>query len=301
MIKNFDELKKTVQASQRVKVAVASAEDMDVINVSSQCQDLADFIFIGDAKKIEGLFKETGKHVNGEIIDMPDHAEAAAKAVQLVKTGKAQNLMKGLLHSSIFLKAILNKETGLNKGKLMSQISVFEKTDGLQLLTDCAINVKPELDEKKQIIENAVELARALGIEVPKVALLAAVEVVNPDMQTTVDAALLTVMAQHGQIKNCVVDGPLAFDNAVDADAAKHKGIGGPVAGHADILVVPNLEVGNMLSKSLVFWAKKKVAAAMIGAGIPVIFTSRTESPENKILTVALASYLALNMHNERG
>ena len=296
MVKNFNELMEAVKKSRKVKVAVAAAEDMDVVNVSSQCSDLADFIFIGDGKKIEALFREAGKPINGDIIDISDHAEAAAKAVEMVKTGKAQNLMKGLLHSGIFLKAILNKETGLNKGRLISQISVFEKPDGLQLLTDCAMNIRPELDEKKQIIENAVELARALGVETPKVAVLAAVEVVNPEMQATVDAAMLTVMAQRGQIKNCVVDGPLAFDNAVDLDAARHKGIGGPVAGKADILVVPNLEVGNMLSKSLVFWSRKKVAAAMMGVGLPIIFTSRSESVENKILTVALASYLALNV-----
>ena len=294
MIRSFDELIKTVQKSEKVKVAVVAAEDMDAVNISLKCSNLADFIFIGDAKKLEGLFTESGNKVNGDIIDIPDHAEAAAKAVDLIKTGKAQNLMKGLLHSSVFLKAILNKETGLNKGKLISQISVFEKPEGLQLLTDCAININPDLEEKKQIIENAVELASLLGIEMPKVAVLAALEQVNPDMQATVDAAMLTVMAQHGQIRNCVIDGPLAFDNAVDAEAAKHKGISGTVAGQADILVAPNLEVGNMLSKSLVFWARKKVAAAMMGAGIPVIFTSRTESVENKILTVALAAYLAL-------
>ena len=294
MIKNFDELLNAVRNSRKAKVAVAAAEDMDVINVASNCLPLADFIFIGNAKKIEDLFREAGKKVNGEIIDIPDHGEAAGKAVELVKAGKAQNLMKGLLHSSIFLKAILNKETGLNIGKLVSQVSVFETSNGLQLLTDCAVNVKPELNEKKQIIENAVELACGLGVDTPKVAVLAAVEVVNPDMQATVDAALLSVMAQRGQIKNCVIDGPLGFDNAIDPDAARHKGIGGPVAGLADILLAPNLEAGNMLAKSLIFWAKRRVAAAMMGVGVPVIFTSRTESVENKVLTVALASYLAL-------
>jgi len=294
MIKNFDELLNAVRNSRKAKVAVAAAEDMDVINVASNCLPLADFIFIGNAKKIEDLFREAGKKVNGEIIDIPDHGEAAGKAVELVKAGKAQNLMKGLLHSSVFLKAILNKETGLNIGKLVSQVSVFETSNGLQLLTDCAVNVKPELNEKKQIIENAVELACGLGVDTPKVAVLAAVEVVNPDMQATVDAALLSVMAQRGQIKNCVIDGPLGFDNAIDPDAARHKGIGGPVAGLADILLAPNLEAGNMLAKSLIFWAKRRVAAAMMGVGVPVIFTSRTESVENKVLTVALASYLAL-------
>jgi phosphate butyryltransferase len=295
MIKNFDELINAVKTSPRSTVAVAAAEDADAVNVAFQCRDLADFIFIGDAKKIEALIKESGKDPGVEIINIPDHGEAAKKAVELVKTGKARNLMKGLLHSGLFLKAILNKETGLNKGRLISQISVFEKNDasGLQMLTDCAINIAPALPEKKELIENAAELAHILGYENPRVAVLAAVEVVNPEMQATLDAAALSAMARRGQIKGALVDGPLALDNAVDPEAAKHKGIGGPVAGAADILLVPNLEAGNMLSKALVFWAKKKVAAAMVGVGTPVIFTSRTESLENKVLTVALAAYTA--------
>jgi phosphate butyryltransferase len=295
MIRNFEELLKAVQKAQRSTVAVASAEDSDVIQVVSQCSAFADFILIGDAKKIESLIKESKTNIAAEIINISDHAAAAGKAVELIKSGKAQNLMKGLLHTSVFLKAILNKETGLNKGRLISQISVYEKPDrsGFQLLTDCAVNIAPLLPEKKQIIENAVEIAQALGYEKPKVAVLAALEAVNPDMPTTLDAAALTVMAQRGQIKNAIVDGPLAFDNAVDTAAARHKGIGGPVAGNADILMVPNLEVGNMLTKALVFWAKKQVAAAMPGVDTPVICTSRTESIENKVLTVALSTYLA--------
>jgi phosphate butyryltransferase len=295
MIENFDELLNQVQGVRRSTVVVASAEDSDVIDVASRCGGFADFIFIGDAKKIESLIKESGTDIGAEIIDMGDHAAAAAKAVELIKTGKAQNLMKGLLHTGVFLKAILNKETGLHKGRLISQISVYEKPDkkGFQFLTDCAINISPLLPEKKQIIENAVELARALGYDRPRVAVLAALEMVNPEMPATMDAAALTVMAQRGQIKNALVDGPLAFDNAVDPEAAKHKGLGGPVAGNADILMVPNLEVGNMLSKSLVFWAHKRMAAAMSGVDTPVICTSRTESVENKVLTVALSAYLA--------
>jgi phosphate butyryltransferase len=296
MVQTFDDLVCEVQKAQRTTVAVAAAEDSDVINIASQCAGLADFILIGDAKKIDALIKESGGNPGVTVLDVPGHAQAAAKAVELVKTGKAQTVMKGLLHSSIFLKAVLNKETGFNRGRLISQVGVFENPDntGFQFLTDCAINIAPTLDEKRQIIENAVELARALGNDMPKVALLAAVEVVNPEMQATVDAALLTVMAQRGQIKNCIVDGPLALDNAINREAAKHKGITGPVAGQADILVAPDIEAGNMTGKALVFWAKKKVAAAMMGAGAPVIFTSRTESLENKALTVALSTYLAL-------
>jgi phosphate butyryltransferase len=296
MIRNFDELVKAVQAAEKSTVAVAAAEDMDVINIASACENLADFIFIGDAKKIEALIKESGKNIKGEILDIPDHALAAAKAVELVKTGRAQNLMKGLLHTAVFLKAVLNKESGLNKGRLISQAMVFEKKDksGFQILTDCAVNIAPTLMQKKEIIENAVEVARALGYERPAVAVLAALEIVNPDMPATMDAAILTVMAQHGQIKNAVVDGPLAMDNAIDPEAARHKGIGGLVAGNADILVVPDIEAGNMVSKALVFWANTKSAAAMPGIGTPMIVNSRTEALENKILTVALSAYLAL-------
>jgi phosphate butyryltransferase len=296
MIRNFDELIQAVQSAEKSTVAVAAAEDMDVINIASACESLADFVFIGDAGKIEALIKESGKNVQGKIIDIPDHALAAAKAVELVKTGKAQNLMKGLLHTAVFLKAVLNKESGLNKGRLISQAMVFEKKDksGFQILTDCAVNIAPTLMQKKEIIENAVEIARALGYERPTVAVLAALEIVNPDMPATMDAAVLTVMAQHGQIKNAIVDGPLAMDNAIDPEAARHKGIGGPVAGNADILVVPDIEAGNMVSKALVFWANIKSAAAMPGIGTPVIANSRAETLENKILTVALSAYLAL-------
>ena len=293
VIKNFDELIRAAAGFPRVKIAVAAAEDLDIIAVASRCADIADFIFIGGGKKIEGLFREAGEKISGEIIDAGDHAASAARAVELVKTGRAQNLMKGLLHTSVFLKAILNKETGLNKGNLISQITVFEKADGLQLLTDCAVNIKPELNEKKQIIENAAELARALGIETPKAAVLAAVEVVNPNMPATLDAALLAAMSRRGQIKGCVVDGPLALDNALNIEAARRKGIDSLVAGSADILVAPDIEAGNMLGKALVFWAGKKAASAIAGTGTPVIMTSRTETIENKILTVMLSSYLA--------
>ena len=296
MVRNFDELVKAVENAPKSTVAVAAAEDMDVINIASACEKLADFIFIGEAKKIESLIKESGKNIKGEIIDIPDHALAAAKAVELVKSGRAQNLMKGLLHTAVFLKAILNKETGINKGRLISQLLVFEKQDksGFQILTDCAINIAPTLAEKKEIIENAADVARILGYEKPRVAVLAALEIVNPEMPATMDAAALAVMSQRGQIKNAIVDGPLALDNALDAEAAKHKGLNSPVAGNADILLAPNIEVGNTLGKALVFWANRKTAAAMPGVEIPVIANSRTETLENKILTVALSAYMSL-------
>jgi len=203
--------------------------------------------------------------------------------------------MKGLLHTGTFLKAVLNKEKGLNRGKLISQISIFDKEfgDGLQLLTDCAMAIQPSLDEKKQIIENAVELALRLGYVKPKVAVLSALEVVNPEIADTVDAAILSKMSDREQIKNAIVDGPFALDNAISPEAAKHKGIKGEVAGQADIILAPNLQVGNVLTKALTYYAHMDVAAAVMGAAAPIIMTSRTDTVKNKLLSIALASYIS--------
>lgn len=229
------------------------------------------------------------------IIDEPDHKKAAEKAVELVRNGEAGAVMKGMLHTGTFLKAVLNKEKGLNTGKLVSQMSVFDKEygEGLQILTDCAMAISPTLDEKKQIIENAVETARKIGYEKPKVALLSAIEIINPAIPDTMEAAILSKMGDRGQIKNAIIDGPFALDNAISPEAARHKGIESPVAGNADILVVPNLQVGNVFSKALTYYAHKDVAAAVAGAAAPIIMTSRTDSVRNKLLTIALASYLA--------
>jgi len=178
---------------------------------------------------------------------------------------------------------------------LISQVSVFDKEygEGLQLLTDCAIAIKPSIDEKKLIIENSIELANKLGYQNPKVALLSALELVNPAIQDTVDAAILCKMSDRGQIKGGIIDGPFALDNAISPDAAKHKGMVGDVAGNADILVVPDLQVGNVLTKALTFYAHKDVAAAIMGAGAPIIMTSRSDFMKNKLLSIVLASYIS--------
>ncbi|HCX62095.1 MAG TPA: phosphate butyryltransferase [Clostridiales bacterium] len=243
--------------------------------------------------KMKKIIEENSLNIKSELADEKDHKKAADLAVDLIVQGKAGSLMKGMLHSSVFLKAILNKEKGLNTGRHITQISVLEKEnkDGLLFITDCAITVNPDLSGKKEVLENAVDLAHKLGNEMPKVAVLASLEVVNPDMQDTIDAAVLSKMADRGQIKGCIVDGPFAFDNAVSSEAAKQKGIVGPVAGNADIIVVPNLTVGNTLTKSITYIAKKTVIAATVGAAIPVVFTSRTESLEGKLLSIALAAY----------
>lgn len=297
MIKSLNDLVEQAKYKEKKKIAVAAAEDLDVLQVVEQAisMKIAEFILIGDKEKIEQIAIENNKNLPCQIIDEPDQKKAAERAVELVLKGEAGALMKGLLHTGTFLKAVLNKEKGLNLGKLVSQISVFDKEygEGLQLLTDCAMAIQPNLDEKKQIIENAIYLAQKIGYDRPKVALLSALEIVNPEIPDTVEAAILSKMGDRGQIKNAVIDGPFALDNAISIDAARHKGIDSVVAGQADILIVPNLQVGNVLTKALTYYAHKDVAAAVIGAGAPIIMTSRTDTVKDKLLSVVLASYIS--------
>lgn len=297
MLENLAELLKIVQEKDSRVIAVASAADDEVIEVvhSAETMGIAEFILVGNAEKISNIVAEYGYDIRAEIIDESDDKAAAAKAVELVREGRAQAVMKGLLHTSTFMKAVLNKETGLNKGNLISQISVIDKIegDGLQMITDGVISIAPDLDTKKKIIENAVDLCHKIGNPCPKVALLAAVEVVNPAMQDTIDDAVICKMNDRKQISGCIIDGPLALDNAVSIEAAKHKGIESPVAGQADVLVVPNIQVGNVFIKSITYYAKKDMASAIVGTAAPVIMTSRTDSVMNKMLSIALASYIS--------
>lgn len=297
MIKNLNELLEAVIQCPKKTIAVAVAEDIDVLEVAEKSIEMgiAEFIFVGDRDKIEKIAKENNKTITYEIINEPNHRKAAQKAVELVLEEKAHAVMKGLLHTGTFLKAVLHKENGLNKGCLVSQISVFDKEygEGLQILTDCAMVIEPTLDEKRQIIENAIELANKIGYSLPKIALLSAVETINPAIKDTLDAAILSKMAERGQIKGALVDGPLALDNAISKKAAKHKGINSEVAGQADILIAPNLQVGNVLHKALTYYSHKEVAAAVMGAKAPIIMTSRTDSVKNKVLTIALACYIS--------
>ncbi len=297
MLNSIEDLLGSVKNDDRKKIAIAAAEDENILEVvnASLKHGLSDFILIGDKEKISKIIEENGYKIDSEIIHQSDHKSAAETAVKLVKEKKAEALMKGFLHTSILFKAVLDKENGLNKGNIISQVSVFDKVDsnGVQLLTDCALSIEPNLMDKKHIIENAVILAKKLGYDTPRVALLSAVELVNPTMQDTIDAAVLCKMADRGQIKGCVIDGPLALDNAISMNAAKSKKINSRVAGNADILIAPNLQVANVLSKSLVYFANKKVAAAIMGASAPIISTSRSESLENRLLSIALAIYIS--------
>ena len=301
MIKSFDELIAAVQEKPRKKIAIVSPEGATVIKLVKQALEanIAEFVLVGDEEKIKGMAADAGfdsKLVT--IINIVNQKEAAEEAVRLVLIGGANAIMKGNLPTATFMRAILDKQKGLNDNKVISEITIYEKIvepsgGGFRFLTDCAINVQPTLDEKRQIIENAVSLAHKLGNSMPKVAVISAVEVVNPSMPDTIEAAALSKMADRGQITGCLVDGPFAFDNAISVEAAEYKKVGGGVAGRADILMMPNLLTANPLRKCLVYYTKQRIATALMGAKAPVIITSRTDSAETMLLTIVLAAYIS--------
>lgn len=298
MSRNFDELLSKVREVKTKKVAVAVAQDEPVLEAvkSAKEQGIADAILVGDETKIQEVADNIGLDLSDyEIIHEIDNKKAALMAVELVSSGKADMVMKGLVDTATFLRSVLNKEVGLRTGKLMSHVAVFEieGIDRLIYLTDAAFNTYPDLKAKKQIIENAVSVAHACGLEIPKVAPICAVEVVNPDMPATLDASLLSKMNDRGQIKGCIVDGPLALDNAISEEAAHHKGITGPVAGKADVLVLPNIETANVMYKCLTYTSRSKNGGLLVGTSAPVILTSRADSFETKVHSIALAALVA--------
>lgn len=292
---SFDDIIKRVRNYGIKRVAVAAAHDEDVLKAVAEAKriDIANGILIGNRVKIlEILRKENLNAEDFHIINTEDNQEACMKAVELVSTGQADMVMKGIVDTATFLKAILNKDRGLRTGRVLSHVAVFEVPALKRLITvtDAAMNIAPDLNTKKQLIENAVEVTRTLGIKEPKVAVICAVEVVNQDMQATLDASILSKMNERGQIKGCIVDGPLAIDNAVSEEAARHKGIESPVAGCADILLVPSIETGNVLYKTLTYMAGAKNGGIIAGASAPVILTSRADSHQSKLYSIALAS-----------
>ncbi len=281
-------------------LVVAAAEDNEVLAAVSEAVRLGivDAILVGDEFQINSIAQKEGFDIkNCKIINEPDKIKAARLSVEMVSKGEANLVMKGLLGTADILKAVLDKEIGLRTGKILSHVAVLEVQgfDRLFLLTDGAMNIAPDLSQKAQIVQNAITVAKAMGNNKPKVAPLAAVELVNPDMQPTLDAANLSKMADRGQIKDCIIDGPLALDNAVSLEAAEHKGIKSVVAGSADILLVPNIESGNVLYKSMVYFAKAKTAGIIAGAKAPVVLTSRSDTHEAKLYSIALGVLVAAN------
>ena len=295
---NFDGLLSEVTNYPVKKVAIAAAQDHTVIEAALRArkEKIAEPLFTGDEGRIKEVAESHGLDIRGiPLIHCADEIEAAKQAVQAVVEGKADIVMKGYIHTDDFLRAVLNKEKGLRTGVIMSHVFAAELPgrDRLLFVTDGAMNIAPNLEHKAEIVLNAVHLAQVLGYAEPRVAALAAVELLNPAMAATIDATCLHTMGERRQFSpKCIVDGPYALDNAISELAARHKGISGAVAGNADILLVPDIEAGNILVKSLVYFAGARVAGVVVGAKNPVVLTSRADSAESKFLSIALGVYL---------
>jgi len=301
MIKSFEEVLKIAKERGPKKVAVACAQDRDVLKAieDARKRGIVEAILVGDQAQIEILAKEEGIDLSAyEVIDLPDLQEASLKAVTLVSSKEAHMVMKGLVDTSIILKAVLNKEVGLRTGSVLSHVAVFdvENYPRLLLVTDAAMNIAPDLNQKKQIIENTLVVAKGLDNDMPKVGVICAKEKVNPKMPATVDAAALVEMNENGTLTGCIVGGPFGLDNAVSEEAARLKGIDHPVAGKADVLLCPNIESANVLYKTLGFLTNAKSAGIIVGAKAPIILTSRADSEEAKLNSIALGVLMAAKM-----
>lgn len=253
-------------------------------------------ILVGPEARIRSVAAAGGVDLTGiEIVDAPHSHAAAAEAVQLVHAGRAELLMKGSLHTDELMREVTNGTTGLRTGRRISHVFIFDVPGHPETLfiTDAAINIFPDLETKRDIVQNAIDLCHALHIREPRVAILSAVETVTTKIPSTLEAAALCKMADRGQITGGLLEGPLAFDNAIDPEAAKIKGIGGPVAGHAQVLVVPDLEAGNMLAKNLTFIAHADAAGIVLGARVPIILTSRADSVRTRLASAAVGAILA--------
>ncbi|WP_010238988.1 phosphate butyryltransferase [Clostridium arbusti] len=298
MIKSFEEVLLKVKSKDIKTVSVAVAQDTPVLEAirDAKKNGIAEAILVGDKNEITSIALKIGMDINQfKIVDEPNVKKATLKAVEIVSQGKADMVMKGLVDTATFLRSVLNKEVGLRTGKLMSHVAVFETEafNRLLFLTDAAFNMYPTFKDKIQIINNAVKVAHAVGIEEPKVAPICAVEVVNENMPATLDAAMLSKMSDRGQFKGCIVDGPYALDNALSEEAAKHKNIKGAVAGKADVLLLPNIETGNVMYKTLTYTTHSKNGGILVGTSAPVILTSRADSHETKMYSIALAALVA--------
>ena len=300
MKQGFNEVIAKVKSCGMKKIAVAAAQDSAVLEAvkAAKEQGIADAILVGDEAKIKSIAAELGIDISEfQIIDEPDMAAAALKAVKLAHDGEVDMYMKGLCDTKTFLKSVLDKEVGLRTGSPLSHVAVFEipGIDRLLFLTDVAFMTYPTLEDKANIIENTVPVCKACGIETPKVAPLAAVEVVNPKMPVTVEAAELAKMCEEGKITGCIVDGPLSLDLAIDPEAAKHKGATDrKIQGDADILLFPDIHAGNQVYKAIVHMVPGvKNGCILTGTKVPVILTSRSDTFETKVNSIALAAVVA--------
>lgn len=298
MAKDFATLLKAAQDSGPKKLAIAAAQDEDVLRAVKNATNLGIIvpILVGHGDEIQKIAKSIDFDISSlEIIHEEDKTKATRLATGLVSSNKAQVLMKGLVDTSIIMKAVLDKEIGLRTENIISHVAVFdiETYHKLFIVTDAAMILAPSLEVKKEIIKNAVQVFHALGVDQPKVAVIAAKEKVNEKMEATVHARDLREMNRMGEIQGCIVDGPFALDNAISKHSAKIKGIDSPVAGDADILLVPNIESGNVLYKSLTFFGGAKSAGLIVGTKSPIVLTSRADDDQAKLNSIALGAMMA--------
>ncbi|WP_312667265.1 phosphate butyryltransferase [Tissierella praeacuta] len=298
MAKSLEDLLELAKKRGPKKVAVAVAQDKDVLSAikNATVSKIAEPILVGDKERILEIAKEIQFDLSGiEIINEKDGALACRIATEMVSSGKADVLMKGLIDTSVIMKQVLDSEIGLRTGKVISHVAVFDVSTyhKVFIVTDAAMNIAPNIYQKKEIIENAVELAKSLDIEKPKVAVLASKEKVSPKMEATIHAKELADMNKNGEITGCLVDGPFALDNAISKESAKLKGINSEVAGDADILLVPHIDAGNVLYKCLSFLANAKSAGLIVGTKSPIVLTSRADNEESKLNSIALAVLMA--------
>ena len=295
VLKNLNDLRRLVEGGPRKKLVLAAAQDQHSLGaiIKAWKDNIIEPILVGDKEEIESICQTNNYDITGvRIVHEPNIEKSVETAVRMVSSNQADILMKGKIGSATLLRCVLNKEWGLRTGNLLSHFALFEVDTYQKVIavTDVAMNIAPTLHDKIAIVNNSVACLNRLGYKMPKVAVLGAVEMVNENMQATLDAALLSKMNQREQIRNCIIDGPLAFDNAVSLESAQLKGIKSEVAGDTDLLLMPDIEVGNVLYKSLVFFAKAKVASIILGAMVPIVLTSRSDSEQAKFDSILLAA-----------
>jgi len=296
MYKTLKELQSLIDPNKPPKrLALAVSEDahsLEAVNKAFKTGIIAPILIGSKEETLKIAAEKELDFSNAVFIDEKNNEKAVEIAVRMIHDHKADFLMKGNVSTPSLLKAVLNKEWGLRTGNLLSHFALFEANNYHKLfaLSDVAMNIAPTLNDKIGIINNAVAYLNKLGIKQPKTAIITAIETVNENMQATIDAALLSKMNQRGQIKNCIIDGPLAFDNAVSFESASHKKIKSEVAGDADLLLMPDIEAGNVLYKSLVWIANSKVASVILGASSPIVLTSRSDTEESKYDSILLAT-----------
>jgi len=297
-IRTFAQLLEVARAKGPKTVAVAAGHQSEVIlaGLDAEVAGLAEVVLVGDTDRIQSLASDEGFDISRmELEHQPNPRDAAWRTMQLVNEKSADIAMKGKIETSDFLRAALSKELGLRTGRLFTHVAVFEIPgfDRLIFISDAGVIVAPDLEQKVQIVQNAIDVAHGLEVNLPRVAVLAATEVVNPKIPTTLDAANLSKMADRGQIRGGLVDGPLALDNAISPESARIKGIKSEVAGYADILIAPDIEAGNVLAKAITYFAQGKMAGVVVGARCPLILPSRSDTREAKLISLALGVMLA--------